>query len=158
MFKNTLKSKPKNTFLQFEEMDDNGIYAFTFNPIDQPKDGPLGVLEWFDQLKSFFFNMKYSKYRLYIEVSKTGRWHLHGFINIKNRLRFCIKDVPQLIIFGTTCIKIIKTTDDYANWLAYCNKQQNEMNDLLTSELYCMIDPKVISQRNPDGVITISNI
>lgn len=160
MFKNTLKNgfqKKKQNFLPFEEMVDNGIYAFTYNPIDQPRlEDPLGISDWYSSMKYLFQKLKYARVYLYTEVSKTGRWHFHGFIIIKNRLKFQVFDIQNLMPYGTSCIKVIPTTDDYANWLAYCHKQQNEMNDLLTEQLYCTIDPKILKERNPDGVLAIA--
>lgn len=156
MFRNI--TKPKHVLLSYDELENGCMYAFTFNPSDQPKPSCLGVHEWYGEMKGFFNGMQYSKYRLYTEVSKTGRFHFHGFIKIINRLKFCIKEVNQLTTFGTVCIKRLKTMEDYLEWLAYCNKQQNEINDYLTEEIYCTIDPKVLKNRNEDGIILIDSL
>lgn len=156
MFRNN--TSKKQTILPYEELEDGCVYAFTYNPIDQPKPGALGELEWFDEMRQFFYGLQYSKYRLYTEVSKTGRWHFHGLIKITDRLRFTIREIGQLMTFGNLCMKRFKTTDDHMNWLAYCNKQQNELQDYLTGAIYCTIDPKVLKNRNEDGIILIDSL
>lgn len=104
------------------------------------------------------FSLQYARVRLYTEVSKTGRWHFHGFINIKDRLRFTIKDLKKLLPFGTVCIKRFRTTDDYANWLAYCHKQQNDIGDYLTNSLFCILDPRLKKLVTIDDTYMINNI
>lgn len=141
--------------LSYEELQDGGIYAFTYNPIDQPKEGPQGYMDWFYSQKQFFEKFQYCKFRLYVEVSKKGRWHFHGLIKIVNRLRFTIKDIKNLMPFGHICVRHIRSMDDFVNWLAYCHKQQLELQEYLTEELFCTLHPRYLKGRNEDGVIAI---
>lgn len=148
----------KNSFLEYDEIENGGIYAFTWNPLQQPiLTDPLGVSDWYHTQREFLTTLKGCSLRMFIEVSKKGRWHFHGFIKIIDRLRFSIYAAPKLCEYGASKMDILHTTDDYAKWLIYCNKQQNEMNDLLTEHLFCVLDKKALAQRNPDGVIAIAS-
>lgn len=148
----------KNQFLEYERLQVDEMYAFTLNPVDQPVHShPIGVKIWYENLCDFIKELKYCKVRLYIEVSKTGRFHGHGFLWVTDKLRFTIYDVPKIISKGSSKIDTMATPDDYVYWLIYCNKQQNEMNDYLTAHIYCDIDKRSLATRNPDGVICVSN-
>lgn len=152
------KSNSKNQFLPYERLNTKQMYAFTFNPEAQPVlDHPIGVKNWWENMTEFFDELKHCEVRMYCEVSTTGRWHLHGFIHITDKLRFTIYDIPKITSKGSSKIDIMDTSDDYITWLIYCNKQQNEIQDYLTEHLYCEVDPKSHKYKNSDGIIQITN-
>lgn len=157
MFKNIKQQKEKNSFPKYEQLENGSLYTFDWNPLQQPiLTDRQGIHDWFYIQKQFLTELKGCKVKMYTEVEK-GRWHFHGFIKIEDRLLFHIYSIPKLVEYGACNIDIMNTVDDYMRRLIYCNKQQNEMNDFLTSQLYFTLDPKVLAKRNPDGVILISN-
>lgn len=148
----------KNQFIPYERLNVREMYAFTFNPERQPVLAhPIGVKLWWEAQDELFNELKHCIVRLYCEISTTGRWHFHGFIYILDKLRFTIYDIPKIIEKGSSKIDTMNTSEDYIKWLIYCNKQQSEIQDLLTEQLYCELDPKNLRTRNPEGIIQITN-
>lgn len=161
MIKNSLgfKGKQKNQFLDYEALENGCIYEFTYNPMQQPiLTDSLGIKDFFLIMKDFFLSLKGCRVRMFMEVSKTGRFHFHGFLKMTDRLAFSIHTAPRLIERGSSKLGIFSNMDSYVRWLIYCNKQQNDIQEYLKRELYSDFDPKALSKRDPDGVITISNI
>lgn len=140
----------KDTFLKCEDMVNGGVYAITFNPEHQPDlDAPRSVLDWWGEQKDHL-SLKAASVRLFCEVSKTGRFHFHGFIKILNRVCFCIYDTKKLSRWGSVCIKQIGLPDQdpfdqYAEWYDYCLKCQPDMQDFLSKEMFSVLAKHEIS-------------
>lgn len=128
-------AKPKNTFIKPECVSIGELYAFNFNPEAQPKIGKLNsIKDWFDINNNLFCHvLQHSNFKLYVEVSATGRFHFHGYIYIKNICGFYVKDVKELIQSGTSVMKVI---EDEKAWEEYVLKQQAFIQPFLESELY----------------------
>lgn len=128
--------KEKDVFLHVEDTQNGKTYAITLGPKSQPDfRSPNGLTDWLGEQRAFLKSLKGADFRLYIETSKTGRLHFHGYIMITNRVLFAIRSVPQLMSFYSTVIKDMLTMDDYINWMVYCTKIQNDMTDYLCSEI-----------------------
>lgn len=131
----TTHNKPLNSFISPECLFLNEEYAFSFNPLLQPNFArALGVKDWFDQMNNLFSHIcSNSKFRMYVEISSTGRWHLHGIIVISDQYGFYTKDVKSLIDQGSSCMKVI---EDINIWEEYMLKQQIFMQKALHDELF----------------------
>lgn len=106
-------------------------YAMSFNPQKQedkwvPSERYKRLIKNMNRLNS---NIKYSKYILYPELSKSGRWHYHGMIWVKNPMGFFSNDLPILHANGTL---FIVPQEDW-EWYAYCTKQRHLMAPYLHS-------------------------
>lgn len=141
--------KPKDVFLKVEEISEKEIYAFSYNPVAQPQIGRIESLKvWLDVMDNMFRSVcKNSNYLLYIELSPTGRWHFHGYINIMDIYEFFCSDIHTLMSNGTSYMKCI---DDNEEWYKYCTKQQLIMQPKLQIKLY----DKLITENNDIGIIT----
>jgi hypothetical protein len=136
MNKDFMKYKPANTFLKPEDVQIGKCYAFSYNPISQPKIGRINsVKEWYDIYTKFFGIecMKGSTYQLYVEISSTGRFHFHGIIKILDRMNFYTNDTASLIGAGTSAMKEIESDEI---WEKYIMKQQFFIQPYLQLELY----------------------
>ena len=111
-----------------EEMSDD-LMAFTYNPKITPNDkGRLNMELYYNELIDVFWNLQYSNVKLYHEISATGKWHLHGFIKIHNKMKFTLFDLPLLMQDG---VFEIDTIGDMEGWLVYIHKQKQLMDDIL---------------------------
>lgn len=148
-----------DTFIKCEDLVNGQLYAITFNPAEQPDlSAPNGILDWWGEQNHLFHRITGAIVHLYCETSKTGRLHFHGFIKVKNRVKFCIFDVPILQKNGKTCIKTIGLPDQcvfeqYGEWITYCLKQQNDMQELLIQECHSRFD----KLEKSDQFMTLSN-
>lgn len=117
-------------------------YAFTFNPQTQPDISPTGrvMLHTFrtfvNEIYDFFLELKHCHVSCYWEISKKGRWHLHGYIQIRSKsdvLPFYNLDLKLLMNRGMFDIEPIpegKNKDGILNsqaWSDYIEKQQELM-------------------------------
>lgn len=125
----------KDQFLKVEEMSNGTTYAITYNPQSQPDLNELnGFVDWWGEQEELFARLKGCKIRLYCETSKTSRLHFHGFLLITNRVKFALYSVPVLQKRGSTVVKPFDSVEGYVEWLAYCLKIQNDMQDFIISE------------------------
>jgi len=69
---------------------------------------------------SLFYSLNTYEIELYPELSKNGRFHLHGLIRIKDPVQWCLIHVHHLTNRGTMVIKAI---DELDNWNKYIQKQ-----------------------------------
>lgn len=126
--------KPRNIFLKPENIFLNEVYAFNFNPEGQPKIGRLNSLkDWFNIYGKLLTNLTGAAVKMYVEISSTGRYHFHGYIKILNIVRFYTKDVHELILNGTSVMKVIESEND---WEEYVLKQQSFIQPHLKLEIY----------------------
>ena len=150
----------KDTFLKCEDLENGKEYAITYNPADQPDyDAPRPLLDWWGEQKYLFESLKGCAVRLYLEVSKTGRHHWHGFIKILNRIKFCIHDTCRLIKHGSTMIKPIglpsqDESEQRCEWLCYCLKLQQDIQEYIVSESFAPL--KLLKREFSDHFLTLS--
>lgn len=122
----------------------NAKYACSINPSFEPKDmkSANNLKDWQDKLFRHLAELKYSIYNLYMDISESGRLHMHGSIIIKDRISFYYYDIPMLRHFCTYCIKPITSEqwseyeqklDDMEKWCkdrgisyTYCDMNKNE--------------------------------
>lgn len=118
--------------------------AFTIAPNDQHqyfKENSLHRIQMFHTIvseKIFQQLSPFADYRLFLEISKNGRLHYHGYIRILN-YGFFIKAVYELQQWCTYCIKKLAEKDEVNNrfstsgWVKYINKQ-NMFRDTIDPE------------------------
>ncbi|UTM74943.1 replication-associated protein [Tick-associated circular DNA satellite] len=152
-FKNSIFNNAKDQFLKIEEMSNGSVYAITYNPQTQPDHPSLnGFVDWWGEQQELFDRCTNCAVRLYCEISKTGRVHFHGLVKILNRVKFGMFDVPRLIKFGST---VIKQIEHYDEWISYCLKIQNDMQDFIIREFNPMINDKYLKESSDyEKVIT----
>jgi len=115
-------------------------YSFSYNPSSQP---PLSAInrispfdpslsEWFAQeITSLFKRLKNIEIVANLEISRKGRFHLHGRILFLNIINAYAVDLRRLQQHGTYEIDTIK---DPVEWNLYCRKQSSLM------EPFCEIE------------------
>lgn len=107
-----------------EHLNTNTTYSISLSPSDrqqyyESKDRVCKFkTQWYGR---FLIHLSpYASYDLYMEVSKEGRLHFHGTIQIKDILNFYLISIPFMRDNMTYEIDTIK---DLAEWLKYCTKQ-----------------------------------
>lgn len=112
-----------------EDMSDE-LMSFTYNPnfIPPYKNFILDMATYYNELIQLFSSMKYCKVKLYHEISCQGKWHLHGFIKVLDKMKFVLFDLPVLKDKGVFEIDIIGDKD---GWNKYIFKQKELMVELL---------------------------
>lgn len=115
--------KPKHYNVNIEDIEYNHWYAITLNPEKQYYN--MGYLRYSNIMKDLekILNQYIGEieYYLYMEVSKTGRLHFHGYIKYKRDIDLVyITLIPLLIEKYTLKIDFI----NYAQkWAEYISKQ-----------------------------------
>jgi len=113
-----------------EEMICHTDYAFSYNPEEQPIVQGFGKVtlttfsSWADTIYEMFDRCKYCKIRTTLEISRHGRLHMHGTIQIINLIKFFFFDIKILRFHGSYEIDTIK---DPLKWEIYCTKQSDDM-------------------------------
>lgn len=121
--------KLRNQLVKLEDIRRNYGYAFTINlsdPYQYWKD-PDRMEKSIRYYKKVLSSQHY-EYKLYIEVSSTGRIHGHGYIWINDPYNFCLFDVPQLVEKATI---VIKEVDDVDKWESYIIKQSHIVRKII---------------------------
>jgi len=126
--------KRLHTFPPPEKVKLNEVLTFTLNPSDTPyintKNNRKVLLEsFFNDIIKGLGKLRYCDYKIYPEISSTGKWHFHGTITITDIMNFYLYDVPLMQALGAIEIDTIKDLDI---WLAYCTKQAELMKAYLT--------------------------
>lgn len=121
-----------------EEIEEGEIYSFSYNPKAQPQLAPINHLDAFhgDNLKDFvkeefvdlFKRLRNCEIDSRLEVSKNGRFHVHGTIKIKNIIKFYSTDLRRLQARGSY---EIDTIEDMSEWNDYVIKQS------LLMDIFC---------------------
>lgn len=131
-----------------EDVVPNTLMAFTFNPSFEPYSWASPSIIRYDtyhnRLIDIFKELKYSKVKLYHELSCMGKWHLHGYIIIEKPMEFTLFDLKYLKADATMEIDTIGNPEV---WEKYVMKQQPLMQQLLIDQMAGI--PSFIS--NMDG-------
>lgn len=121
--------KPKNILIDYEDIIEDIKYAFTFNPSDKYQHfrSASRLLNCNKDLSLIFIHKCY-EYELIPEISKSGRFHLHGFITITDKNEFYIHALPYLLDKGTLAIvdlkdPLPKKDLQFDSWESYLSKQ-----------------------------------
>lgn len=117
------KNDPKNVLVKLEDYVRGGMYAFTISPEAQY----YGEVDRVGKVVNYLKNKLRSpniEYKLYIELSPSGRVHGHGWLWVANPYGFLVEDIDNLTHVATICIKHI---DDPQKWEDYCIKQSHLM-------------------------------
>lgn len=109
-----------------EDVSVDKTYTFTLNPRDEYQyfnvDDHIKRVGEFKQMVRLQF-IKWSDSILldtWVEISKTGRLHVHGTLRFKDMCKFYIKTI--LDVQGYGMIEIDEMTDKEV-WMKYCRKQ-----------------------------------
>lgn len=124
-----------------EDCKPNTVYAITINPNDKMQHFDLSVVQRWNTFttkisKDFMDELApFSKYTLYIELSKKGRLHMHGTIEITDVFGFYMRAIPYLCSHTQIEMDTIK---DITIWNSYCTKQKllfKDRNNVITSKI-----------------------
>jgi len=114
----------KNQMMKYEEVINGTTYALTYAPSDRFQYWNNHTDRWkaFEiGIRTYMLSILGTtriKYR--IELSPSGRLHLHGYITVLDKMEFYLYTISKLEEHGTIVIKEIK--DDVV-WQEYCEKQ-----------------------------------
>jgi len=124
-----------------EDMVVGKEYAFTINPQVQPAEGKIDKPAVYLNVGLSHLNMclgklAYSRLRLNLELSSTGRLHWHGIIIVDDLIGFYTMDIARLMKFGSFDIHEIKDfvemegcKNKYKTWNSYVFKQSKLWGD-----------------------------
>lgn len=113
-----------------EDMRTNVLYSFSFSPKDQPsKTNGLGFREnhyknYHAAMEKLFTSCKNAEIEVVHELSRNSRFHFHGWILLKDIMRFFTRDRHALVLEGTF---EIDTIDNLEEWEKYVYKQKHLM-------------------------------
>lgn len=117
-------NKPRNVVPKYEDTEHLETLAITLAPDDK-----FQFFDVDDRIAKFYsatrtnltLAIKQTCYlRLRTEVSSLGRLHYHGYVTIRDRLKFYLYTIPYLQ--GNYTINI-KNMQDEMGWDNYCQKQ-----------------------------------
>ena len=114
----------KKQILTPEEVSSNTKYTFTINPAAQYEDQKNRLRTAVNAHMQTFKSLgddKVCTWELYPELSRGGRIHYHGWIQIHNRLKFYL----NLMRFLNKNQVEIDTIEDMNVWETYCTKQKD---------------------------------
>lgn len=110
--------------VDYEEYHEDKIYSFTINPSDTyQKFGRTDRINRFiEDIEKKLNSVLGLEYMLYIEISKFGRLHLHGYTRTRKnqKLNFYLYGIEKIKDIGCFCLKPI---DDILIWDKYIRKQ-----------------------------------
>jgi len=127
--------KAKNQIPNMEDLIEGQRYAVTINPIDkfQYFAAQQRVNNCAVALDTILFYNN-AKYKLYPELSSKGRFHLHGYITVMNKIEFYLFSVPYML---SRCTIVIKELKDEDKWDEYIHKQ-NDFHNYVQNQ--CLIE------------------
>lgn len=112
-----------------EHMKANTKYALSYNPESQPCSYASDrIQKWYTEMIKLFGSLKGCTIDISVEISKLGRLHFHGTIEVITLWKFYYYDVPKLMKDGAF---EIDTIDKYDEWMAYVNKNKDEMSEMM---------------------------
>lgn len=116
--------------------------SFSYNPHDQYDLAKYGGVSRFNlfkgKLRTIFSEAiptDIAQYTGNIEISKKGRLHFHGVLNILDEVLFYLYSIPRLQSAGSY---EIDTIEDIVKWKEYCEKQEDYW-----SEYNPLIQPRI---------------
>lgn len=115
----------KSPIISPEEVSTEGYYTFNLNPQKQSEYEGSPIARWnkvykdIQQLISQFIES--AEIEGYLEISRTGRIHMHGWIKFKNIANFYL-ELPKVLKLATI---EIDTIQDPHKWYDYCTKCNN---------------------------------
>lgn len=125
-------SKPKYSIISPEDISLDERYSFSYNPEEQPDVQRFYCItlkcfeSWSQKIYEIFSTLRYCEIETYVEISKAGRLHFHGYIRITDIANFYFYDLRKLKHYGTFEIDFIEQDE---NWDAYIKKQSWFMED-----------------------------
>lgn len=124
--------KPKITFRKqahklppFSELQTDIPYAISLNPINQ-YDHKMLITRFKDLVAECCHmtrQLNFCDVELRPELSSGNRFHYHGYLWIKDKIRFISNDLQYLIKYGTYCIEPITDVE----WSMYIRKDRHLM-------------------------------
>lgn len=118
------RSPDAHQCIRVEQIEVGKEYTFSINP-------ERGVVS-FDALTTerevlnvikdtrIIANKMVNKYYLITELSSKGRVHFHGVVNITNRYKFIMHDLPLWRKFGTYEVDVISNHDIWYTYMTKC--------------------------------------
>lgn len=140
----------KHDNLEPYDMIQGKCYAFTYNPPD-PKlkrdNGTVTIASIYASLSRALNGCYYVDYYMFIEASKTGKLHLHGYIRVNDMYLWCVSGLRQLCLAGATCIREI---DCPHIWYKYCTKSTHMFMGKDVCQPYVKQNMKLSEVKPPD--------
>lgn len=124
-------ANPKHSLIAPEEVNPSATYTFTISPREQYTNGSTNTIlkQHLQNILSIINKLGTHKdyyFKLYPELSKTGRLHYHGIIRISNPFNFFLN--LQKVI--DDCTMEIDTIEDPDVWTQYTQKQAHLWKDV----------------------------
>lgn len=114
-----------------EEVETDGYYTFNLNPQKQCEyDNPIArwnnMYKHIQTLISQF--VESAEIEGYLEISRSGRIHMHGWIKFTNVANFYL-ELPKVL---KQCTIEIDTITDPETWYEYCTKSNKTLRTYTT--------------------------
>lgn len=162
------KSPFKDKFAcpEMETMEKDGVYTFSLSPdysLNTNVDYKLSLQTWYKKIEGYLNELNFSDVYLHVELSHTGRPHLHGYIGVLDVVGFYAVDLPLLQKIGTYAIKHIGFAKDveaeewinaHDKWLKYMLKQEAFIAGIFRKRPYPMMTYNINKISKKDIVIS----
>lgn len=134
----------KHKLLSPENIEVGSLYAFSFNPIDQPLEIYSGLnffKQWWIRMEKLFEEFEACEIMAYCEPSRNGHFHFHGYICISHIMKFILKDLPIMMREGAIEIDTYDVESEKDGIKDYWDKYyivkcQKFMQQFLQEQLY----------------------
>lgn len=129
------KKSAKNVIPDMETITLNIAYAFTINAAGRAEMLSDNIANYVHILSTI---KPYCEFRVFAELSKTGKLHYHGciqFSKLENVAGFYYS-LYSLLQKATICIKPLPTKEDVVKWTTYISKQKAYMKALFKKYNY----------------------
>lgn len=127
--------KPKTDLIDYENWKIDTWYALTLNPSDKYQHFESGsrLATVIKELTEVLCLYSHLSFQLWLEVSKKGRLHWHGYCKTeeeKDKNLFFIHGLPRLL---RRCTMVIRDINDDVEWDKYVHKQWQFHNYVLVN-------------------------
>jgi len=131
-------TKSIGKILEPKQIEVNVEYAFTINPCDEyqfwKESGSERIKKSVDHMKRLITSYPNINMNMYIDFSKTGRIHWHGFLLFRHidNIKYWYEEVVHKISF--THNLDMDTIKDRNVWFLYCTKVQHLWSQQISTD------------------------
>lgn len=122
----------KQSILSPEEVVLDGWYSFNLNPQQQHELEATPIARWnktYQEIQSLIsIFIPYAEIEGHLELSRTGRIHMHGYVLFKDIAGFYLV-LPKIL---KKCTIEIDTIADMDYWQSYCTKSSKVLKQYQT--------------------------
>lgn len=145
----------KKPIVSPEEININRLYTFNYNPREQRSHYKNPKVRWYKMYNEIqtAINTKFAEIFGELEISRTGRIHMHGYIKFKDIAGFYLRDVPQMLQGAEI---EIDTIEDHCVWEKYVMKSNVMLSGYATKiNNNTLPQPEIVPSLEHEGIVEL---